>query len=144
MSQNERLRHDRLTFYKEDVDRIDKLLAEFLRLSGAKCALLIDKEGHLVTKRGEVRTIDMDTISALVAGSFALPADDETAPAEERPPGRALAQPFLPSAQTEGEYSFVFFDRELSHALRKVPAPGDYRIQSMFGSSSFFLFAFGR
>ena len=71
ISQNERLRQDRLTFYKEDIDRIDKLLAEFLRLSGAKCALLIDKEGHLVTKRGELRTIDIDTISALVAGSFA-------------------------------------------------------------------------
>lgn len=71
ISKNERLRQDRLTFYKEDIDRIDKLLAEFLRLSGAKCALLIDKEGHLVTKRGELRTIDIDTISALVAGSFA-------------------------------------------------------------------------
>lgn len=71
MSANERLRHDRLTFYQEDIEKIDKLLAEFLRLSGAKCALLIDKEGHLVTKRGEMRTIDMDTISALVAGSFA-------------------------------------------------------------------------
>ena len=71
MTANERLRHDRLTFYKDDVDKIDKLLAEFLRLSGAKCALLIDKEGHLVTKRGELKTIDIDTISALVAGSFA-------------------------------------------------------------------------
>jgi len=71
ISRNERLRQDRLTFYKEDIDRIDKLLAEFLRGSGAKCALLIDKEGHLVTKRGELRTIDIDTISALVAGSFA-------------------------------------------------------------------------
>ncbi|MCA8976630.1 MAG: roadblock/LC7 domain-containing protein, partial [Planctomycetes bacterium] len=71
MSKNEKLRHDRLTFYRDDIDRIDKLLAEFLRLSGAKCALLIDKEGHLVTKRGELRTIDIDTISALVAGSFA-------------------------------------------------------------------------
>ncbi|HLQ36203.1 MAG TPA: roadblock/LC7 domain-containing protein [Planctomycetota bacterium] len=71
MSANEKLRHDRLTFYKDDVEKIDKLLAEFLRLSGAKCALLIDKEGHLVTKRGELRTIDIDTISALVAGSFA-------------------------------------------------------------------------
>ena len=55
MSANAKLRHDRLTFYKNDVDKIDKLLAEFLRLSGAKCALLIDKEGHLVTKRGELR-----------------------------------------------------------------------------------------
>ncbi|MCB9870686.1 MAG: roadblock/LC7 domain-containing protein [Planctomycetes bacterium] len=71
MSANEKLRYDRLQFYKEDVERIDKILNEFLRLSGAKCALLIDKEGHMVTKRGEVRTIDMDTISALVAGSFA-------------------------------------------------------------------------
>lgn len=71
MNANERLRHDRMTFYKEDIDKIDKLLAEFLRLSGAKCALLIDKEGHLVTKRGEMRTVNMDTISALVAGSFA-------------------------------------------------------------------------
>jgi len=71
MTRNEKLRHDRLTFYKDDIEQIDKLLAEFLRLSGAKCALLIDKEGHLVTKRGEQRTIDIDTISALVAGSFA-------------------------------------------------------------------------
>ncbi len=71
MSANERLRHDRLTFYKEDIDQIDKLLNEFLRLSGAKCAVLIDKEGHLVTRAGEVNTVDMDTISALVAGSFA-------------------------------------------------------------------------
>lgn len=71
VSANERLRQDRLTFYKDDIEKIDKLLAEFLRLSGAKCGLLIDKEGHLVTKRGELRTIDIDTISALVAGSFA-------------------------------------------------------------------------
>ena len=71
VSKNEKLRQDRLTFYKDDIDRIEKLLAEFLRLSGAKCALLIDKEGHLVTKTGELRTIDIDTISALVAGSFA-------------------------------------------------------------------------
>ena len=71
ISANEKLRRDRLTFYKEDVDRLEKLLTEFLRLSGAKCALLIDKEGHLVTKKGDVKSIDMDTISALVAGSFA-------------------------------------------------------------------------
>ncbi len=71
LSANEKLRHDRLTFYAEDMEQIDKLLGEFLRLSGAKCALLVDKDGHLVTRRGEVRTIDMDTISALVAGSFA-------------------------------------------------------------------------
>ncbi|MFQ5504629.1 MAG: roadblock/LC7 domain-containing protein, partial [Planctomycetota bacterium] len=46
-------------------------LVEFLRLSGAKCALLVDKEGHMVTKSGDAKSINMDTISALVAGSFA-------------------------------------------------------------------------
>lgn len=71
VSANEKLRRDRLSFYQEDMEQIDKLLGEFLRLSGAKCALLVDKDGHLVTKRGEMRTIDIDTISALVAGSFA-------------------------------------------------------------------------
>jgi glutathione synthase/RimK-type ligase-like ATP-grasp enzyme len=56
-------------------------------------------------------------------------------PMEERPPGRALIQPFLPAVATEGEFSFVYFDGELSHVARKVPAAGDYRVQSMFGAS---------
>jgi predicted regulator of Ras-like GTPase activity (Roadblock/LC7/MglB family) len=71
MNENLKLRTDRLDFYKDDVQRINRLLREFLRLSSAKCAMLIDKEGHLVTKQGITRSLDMDTISALVAGSFA-------------------------------------------------------------------------
>src|SRR5205085_6487908 len=39
--------------------------------SAAKCALLVDKDGHMVTSRGATKRIDLDTISALVAGSFA-------------------------------------------------------------------------
>ncbi|PIE22174.1 MAG: MglB protein [Planctomycetota bacterium] len=71
MKANEKLRYDRLVFYKDDIEVINRVLSEFLRLSGAKCALLVDKEGHMVTKQGEVKSFDMDTISALVAGSFA-------------------------------------------------------------------------
>ena len=71
MSQNLHLRDQRLVFYREDIRSINRLLREFLRLSGAKCVLLIDKEGHMVTKQGVTRSLDMDTISALVAGSFA-------------------------------------------------------------------------
>lgn len=55
-------------------------------------------------------------------------------PLDERPPAQALIQPFLPAVATEGEYSFLFFDGELSHVVRKVPAAGDYRVQSMFGA----------
>jgi predicted regulator of Ras-like GTPase activity (Roadblock/LC7/MglB family) len=71
MNANEKLRHDRLVFYQQDVERIDRVLSEFLRLSGARCALLVDKEGHAVTSQGDLRQVNMDTISALVAGSFA-------------------------------------------------------------------------
>jgi predicted regulator of Ras-like GTPase activity (Roadblock/LC7/MglB family) len=71
MSRNQSLREDRLVFYQDDIRTINRLLREFLRLSSAKCVLLVDKEGHMVTKQGVTRSLDMDTISALVAGSFA-------------------------------------------------------------------------
>jgi predicted regulator of Ras-like GTPase activity (Roadblock/LC7/MglB family) len=65
------LRSTRLVFYKEDIEVIGKSLNAFLKNSNAQCALLVDKDGHLVTKEGESKTFDVDTISALVAGSFA-------------------------------------------------------------------------
>jgi len=45
----------------------------------------------------------------------------------------AMVQPFLPAIEEEGELSFVFIAGELSHALRKRAAKGDYRIQSLYG-----------
>jgi predicted regulator of Ras-like GTPase activity (Roadblock/LC7/MglB family) len=68
---DESLRSTRLVFYKEDIDKIGKVLVVFLKNANARCVLLVDKDGHLVTKEGESSTYDMDTISALVAGSFA-------------------------------------------------------------------------
>ena len=68
---DERLRTDRLVFYANDVERLDAELDTFLELSKARCALLVDKEGHLVTRRGEAMQTSMESISALIAGSFA-------------------------------------------------------------------------
>ena len=48
-------------------------------------------------------------------------------------PFAAMVQPFLPVIQSEGEFSFVMIDGDLSHALIKEAKPGDYRIQSMYG-----------
>ena len=45
----------------------------------------------------------------------------------------AMIQPFMPSIQEEGEYSFIMIDGELSHALIKRAKSGDYRIQSAYG-----------
>jgi len=49
------------------------------------------------------------------------------------PPDVALIQPFFPSIQTEGEYSFLYFDGIFSHAVLKQAKAGDYRIQSIYG-----------
>lgn len=46
-----------------------------------------------------------------------------------------LFQAFVPEIVTQGEVSLVFIDGNYSHAVRKLPAPGDYRVQSDFGGS---------
>jgi predicted regulator of Ras-like GTPase activity (Roadblock/LC7/MglB family) len=71
MATDKSLRETRLVFYKEDIDSLNAIIDAFLKQSAAKCALLIDKDGHMVTGRGATQKIDVDTISALVAGSFA-------------------------------------------------------------------------
>jgi predicted regulator of Ras-like GTPase activity (Roadblock/LC7/MglB family) len=68
---DDKLRSDRLVFYAQDVDRLDGELDAFLEQCGARCALLIDKEGHLVTRRGEAINHSVESIAALIAGSFA-------------------------------------------------------------------------
>lgn len=68
---DQKLRSDRLVFYAQDVSRLDGELDGFLEFSGARCAVLIDKEGHLVTRRGEAASSSMEALSALVAGTFA-------------------------------------------------------------------------
>ena len=47
----------------------------------------------------------------------------------------AMLQPFLPQIAGDGEYSFLFVDGQFSHALRKIPAAGDYRVQSLYGGT---------
>jgi predicted regulator of Ras-like GTPase activity (Roadblock/LC7/MglB family) len=71
MNDTERLREERLVFYREEIASIDAILKELVKLSGATCALLIDKDGHLVSRTGTMKDFDLDTIAALVAGSFA-------------------------------------------------------------------------
>jgi glutathione synthase/RimK-type ligase-like ATP-grasp enzyme len=60
----------------------------------------------------------------------------EPLPAPELcPPGATMLQPFLPSIQDEGELSLLFIGEDLSHALRKRPARGDYRVQACYGGA---------
>ena len=70
-------------------------------------------------------------IGANAEGQFILKSGD-TAPTLTQP---MMVQPFLASVADEGEYSFIFVDGELSHALLKRPKSGDYRIQSSYGGT---------
>lgn len=48
-------------------------------------------------------------------------------------PNDWLVQQFMPEIIEYGELSFIFFDRVFSHAVRKIPAKGDFRVQIQFG-----------
>jgi glutathione synthase/RimK-type ligase-like ATP-grasp enzyme len=45
-----------------------------------------------------------------------------------------MIQPYLARVETEGEVSAIFVDGEITHCVRKVPVPGDYRVQDDFGA----------
>ncbi len=47
-----------------------------------------------------------------------------------------LVQPFLPEIETEGEWSLFFFGGTFSHAVLKVPAANEYRVQMQFGGTA--------
>lgn len=48
----------------------------------------------------------------------------------------AMVQPFLPSLEAEGELSLIYVEGDFSHAVRKHPAPGDFRVQSIWGGTT--------
>lgn len=51
----------------------------------------------------------------------------------DAPEGPAMIQPYLPSIETEGETSLLFFGGRFSHAVNKRPVAGEFRIQVQFG-----------
>ena len=62
---------DSLIIYEEEIATIDGLLKKMLKGAEAKCALLVDKDGHLITRQGFTHTLDTTALAALLAGSFA-------------------------------------------------------------------------
>ncbi|WP_339914113.1 transporter [uncultured Brevundimonas sp.] len=49
------------------------------------------------------------------------------------PTEAAMIQPYLPTIETAGETSLIFFGDRFSHAINKRPATGDFRIQDQYG-----------
>lgn len=62
---------DSLIIYEAEITKIDNLLKKMLKGAEAKCALLVDKDGHLITRQGFTHSLDTTALAALLAGSFA-------------------------------------------------------------------------
>ena len=45
-----------------------------------------------------------------------------------------VVQPFIENIRLEGEYSLFFLGGEYSHAILKIPKPGDFRVQEEHGA----------
>lgn len=100
------------------------------------------RRGELAGLFGDVGSDAMvvkPVVGAGAIGAFRLDRSELTperaAEAESYYGDRALmAQPFLHAIVTEGEYSLFYFNGAFSHAIRKVPQAGDFRVQEEHGS----------
>lgn len=50
------------------------------------------------------------------------------------PTQEMMLQPYYSSVEQEGEYSVIFVEGQPTHAVRKVPVAGDYRVQDDYGA----------
>ena len=62
---------DSLIIYEEQIHEIEAIISKMLKGCEAKCALLVDKDGHLTTRQGFTHSLDTTALAALLAGSFA-------------------------------------------------------------------------
>lgn len=49
--------------------------------------------------------------------------------------GDFVVQPFVPSVETEGEWSFIYFGGKFSHGMLKRPKADDFRAHSIYGGT---------
>jgi hypothetical protein len=72
-----------------------------------------------------------DRIYVLTAGNLAQLEEELVSQYRDRP---LFVQPFMAAVADEGEYSAFYFGGEYSHAILKVPRPGDFRSQEEHGA----------
>jgi glutathione synthase/RimK-type ligase-like ATP-grasp enzyme len=83
------------------------------------------------------RAVLKPRISATAFGTYLVsagrtPSDEEWKPLEA---SGGLIQAFVPEVESQGEVSLVYVDGDFSHAVRKRPADGDFRVQGDFGGT---------
>jgi glutathione synthase/RimK-type ligase-like ATP-grasp enzyme len=86
---------------------------------------------------GTARAVLKPRVSATAYGTHVVSRDHGIGAADWPALERAgcLLQLFVPEIQSRGEISLVFLDGGFSHAVRKRPLAGDFRVQADFGGS---------
>lgn len=79
---------------------------------------------------GAARVIAKPTVSGGAYKTLCLRRGDAL---EGAPTGAAMLQPYLPTIETEGETSLLFFGGRLSHVVNKRPVAGEFRVQFQYG-----------
>ncbi len=90
----------------------------------------------LLARSGWDEVVVKPTVSAGAFGTIRTPATDPGCMAHLQSlleKGDAMVQPFAPDILHHGEVSLIYFAETFSHAIRKVPRKGDYRVQDQYG-----------
>jgi glutathione synthase/RimK-type ligase-like ATP-grasp enzyme len=91
----------------------------------------------LLEEWGAARAVLKPRVSATAYGTHVVSRDRGIGAADWPALARSgcLLQLFVPEIQSRGEISLVFLDGGFSHAVRKRPVAGDFRVQTDFGGS---------
>lgn len=93
----------------------------------------------VLADRGWERVVVKPTISATAFLTWragpAITDEDERRFASQAGERDVMIQPYLAEIEADGELSLVFLGGQFSHAVRKRPAAGDFRVQSDFGGT---------
>ena len=55
---------DTFVLYEEEIEKIESIISKLVKGAEAKCALLVDKDGHLITRQGFTNTLDTTALAA--------------------------------------------------------------------------------
>lgn len=93
----------------------------------------------LLDRRGWRTVVVKPTISASGEGTHLLsdPRSCQAIVDELLARGDVMIQPFLELVRSEGEWSLVYLGDQFSHAVRKLAAPGEFRVQEDYGGRTF-------
>lgn len=127
-------------------DNADKRYLRRLAVEGVKVAPTVWLEkgddfnlASIMERQGWARAVVKPVVSMSAYGTFittaSQTASDEMEVRQLLTRSGVMIQRFVPEVQTRGEWSFVFFMKEYSHAVLKMPKPGDFRVQQDFGGS---------